>query len=420
MYETAQLISSKGLSAFFDFPMPEDYPDYPHHAQVLSYLRAFAGVFGLTDDIAFGTEVVRAEPEGPFWRVALSGGEERRYRGLVCATGMNWAPAMPDIPGCFDGELRHAVSYRDPAEFADRRVLIVGGGNSGCDIACDAARTARAAFLSLRRGYRIIPKHVFGLPADVFGARAGVLPLPLGLRQRVFQAVLRLLTGDPRRYGLPRPDHRIFESHPIVNSEILRHLRRGSLKAKPDLRAFAGDKAVFADGSEARVDLVLMATGYDTSIPYVDRRHFDWAGNHLKAYMTAFNARHVNLFTLGYLNTAAGVFEDFDRLAHLIACAAADQERDPGKACKFRHLVQIGQPDLSGGVAYVGSPRHATYVHHASFRAALERLRRRMGWPALAPGGFAALRAAANAASSTNRPERGRNGGVASGSYGPS
>jgi cation diffusion facilitator CzcD-associated flavoprotein CzcO len=403
MYETARLISSKGLSAFFDFPMPEDYPDYPGHALVLDYLRAFARTYGLTEDIAYGVAVERAEPEGRLWKVALSSGELRRYKGLVCATGMNWEPAMPDIPGRFDGELRHAVSYRDPAEFEGRRVLIVGGGNSGCDIACDAARTAEAAFISLRRGYRFIPKHVFGVPADVFGARAGVLPLPLALRQRVFQAVLRLVTGNPRRYGLPRPDHRIFESHPIVNAQILHHLDRGDLEARPDLREFAGDKAVFADGSEARVDLVLMATGYDTTIPYVDRRHFAWAGSHLKAYLTAFNARHANLFTLGYINTAAGVFADFDRLAHLIACAAAEWDRDPEKLRKFKELAKAGQPDLSGGVDYVDSPRHATYVQHDRFRAELEKLRRKMAWPALAPGDFDALRSAAGVAATGAR-----------------
>ncbi|MDH3792940.1 MAG: NAD(P)-binding domain-containing protein [Rhodospirillales bacterium] len=392
MYESAHFISSKGLSAFFDFPMPGDTPDYPGHAQVLAYLRAFARAYGLTEHIAFGVAVERAEPEGHFWRVVLGNGEVRRYRGLVCANGMNWDPAMPDIPGHFEGELRHAVTYRGTAELEGRRVLIVGGGNSGCDIACDAAQSARAAFLSLRRGYTFIPKHVFGLPADVFGARAGVLPLPLALRQRVFQALLRLLNGDPAHYGLPKPDHRIFESHPIVNSLVLHHLGHGDLKVKTDVTAFAGDKAVFADGSEETVDLVLLATGYDTTIPYMARQHFEWAGNHLEAYMTAFNARHATLFTLGFINTAAGVFEDFDRLAHLIANHLVDQERDPEKARKFRELVKAGQPDLSGGVNYVTSPRHAAYVQHDRFRAQLEKLRRGLAWPALTPGYFDALR----------------------------
>jgi cation diffusion facilitator CzcD-associated flavoprotein CzcO len=215
-------------------------------------------------------------------------------------------------------------------------VLILGGGNSGCDIACDAAQTAEAAFISLRRGYHSIPKHVFGVPADVFAARAGVLPLPPGLRQRVFQVVLRILTGEPRRYGLPKADHRIFERHPIVNAQILHHLSQGDLVAKPQPREFAGRRVVFADGSKETLDLVLCATGYDSSTPSMDRSHFAWAGDHLKAYLTAFNARHETLFPLGFINTAAGVYEDFDRLAHLLACAVVEQDRNPEKYRKFR------------------------------------------------------------------------------------
>jgi cation diffusion facilitator CzcD-associated flavoprotein CzcO len=397
MYESAHMISSKGLSGFFDFPMPADYPDYPGHGQVHAYLRAFARAYGLTDDIVFATEVVRAEPEGPVWRVVLGNGEGRRYRALVCANGMNWTPLMPEIPGTFTGELRHAVTYRCKAELEGRRVLVVGGGNSGCDIACQAAESARAAFLSLRRGYSFIPKHVFGLPADVFAARAGSLPLPLALRQRVFQGLLRLLNGDPARFGLPKPDHRIFESHPIVNSLILHHLAHGALTVKPDVKAFANDRVVFQDGSEETFDLVLLATGYDTTIPYVARAHFDWAGNHLQAYMTAFNARHDTLFTLGFINTAAGVFEDFDRLAHLIANHLADRERAPDKARKVRALIKAGQPDLSGGLRYVASPRHAAYVQHDRFRAQLDKLRREMAWPALVPGYFNTLRSGGGA-----------------------
>ncbi len=111
--------------------------------------------------------------------------------------------------------------------------------------------------------------------------------------------------------------------------------------------------------------------------------------------MTAFNARHDTLFTLGFLNTAAGVFEDFDRLAHLIANHLADQDRNPEKARKFSELIKAGQPDLSGGLRYVSSPRHAAYVQHDSFRAELEKLRRKMAWPALTPGYFDRLRSTA-------------------------
>lgn len=390
MYETARFISSKTLSAFFDFPMPGDYPDYPDHRQILAYLQAFARAYGLHDHITFGREVARAVPEGAGWQVTLADGEARRYRALVCANGMTWDPYLPDIPGRFEGELRHAVTYRGAEEFRGKRVLIVGAGNTGCDIACDAAGAADAAFLSLRRGYNFIPKHIFGLPADVFAE--AVPKLPVRLRQWGFGLLLRLLVGDLRRCGLPRPDHRIFESHPILNTRVLGHLRRGALTAKPDVRAFEGRRVRFADGSELELDLVLLATGYNKSFPFLDRDCFEWAGNRPKGYLSVFHPRHDNLFTLGFLDTNAGVYEDFDRLAHLVACHLLDQERDPARAARFRRKVEGPPPDLSGGVRYVESPRHASYMHHDSFRAYLTKLVEELGWPELRPGCFEALR----------------------------
>ncbi len=394
MYESAHFVSSRTLSGFFDFPLPADYPDYPSHVQVLAYLRDFARVHGLLGHITFGTAVDWAEPDGDGWCMTLAGGGRRRYRGLVCANGMTWQPAMPDFPGRFDGELRHAVTYRNPEEFKGRRVLILGAGNSGCDIACDAAQHARAAFISLRRGYHFIPKHLFGMPADVFGARGP--RLPLAVEQRVFGALLRLLNGDLGRYGLPKPDHRLFESHPIINSLVLHHLSHGDLKPKPDIRELRGSTVIFQDGSEEAVDLILLATGYDMTIPFMERTHFDWAGTRLDGYLSVFT-KYDSLFTLGFLATNTGVFGDFDRLAHLVTRFLLDQARDPRRAARFRARIDGVRPDLTGGIRFVESARHQSYKHHPALRSYLEKLRKEMGWPALAPGQFAALELAESA-----------------------
>ena len=197
MYRSARFISSKRRSAFLGFPMPADYPDYPDHGQVLAYLQRFAEAEGLTEDIAFETRAEWIEPaEDGLWSLRLDRGPRRLYRGVVCANGMTWSPQEPEIPDHFDGELRHAVSYRDATAFRGRRVLVVGGGNTGCDIACDLTRQAAATALSLRRGYHVIPRHVLGVPADVFGA---ALPgVPLRLQQQTAQGLLRLLQGRHR------------------------------------------------------------------------------------------------------------------------------------------------------------------------------------------------------------------------------
>ena len=197
MYETAHFISSRTQSAFDGFPMPDDYPDYPSRAAVLSYIRAFADRFDLRRNVRLNTTVEHVAPNADGWRVTLAGGEARRYRGVVVASGHNWDPVIPTYPGCFDGPLYHAQRYRSPAAFDGRRVLIVGGGNSACDIACDAATRATHTVISLRRGYHFLPKHLFGQPTDAF-FRSGP-HLPAWLAQPLLTVLLRMLVGGTCR-----------------------------------------------------------------------------------------------------------------------------------------------------------------------------------------------------------------------------
>lgn len=107
---------------------------------------------------------------------------------VVAASGVQWDPIVPALPAGYTGEVRHSVTHRSADELNRRRVLVVGAGNSGCDIACDAARSADHAVLSVRRGYWFVPKHVFGAPSDVFAE--GGPALPMWLQQRLFGVLL--------------------------------------------------------------------------------------------------------------------------------------------------------------------------------------------------------------------------------------
>ena len=202
--------------------------------------------------------------------MTLEGGETRSYEHLICANGTTWDPNLPEVPGDFDGELIHSSEYRSPERFAGRRALIVGAGNSGVDIACDAAQRADRAWISMRRGYHVVPKHLFGIPADVFAESGPELPMPIA--QRILPLLIRMQVGRPERYGLPKPDHPLFESHPILNSQILHHLSHGDIEVRADLDRLDGEQVVFADGARERIDLIVMATGYRFSIPYLATR----------------------------------------------------------------------------------------------------------------------------------------------------
>ncbi len=390
IYDSAHFISSKTQSHYVDLDMPEGFPDYPSNRQIHQYMQQFAKVFGLYDHITFQTEVVKTEKVQGGWHVTLSSGETHPYRWLVCANGTNWHPSVPEFAGTFDGEIRHAVTYRSLEEFKGKRALIVGAGNSGCDIACDAAHVADAAFISLRRGYHFIPKHIFGKPADVF-AHEGP-HMPMWLTQKIFGVMLRLLNGDLTRLGLPKPDHKVFESHPIVNSQLLHYLSHGDVTAKGDIERLDGREVVFKDGSRELIDLIILATGYQWHIPYVERDLFDWSSNRPDLYMNLFPRKTEGLYTLGFMETNGGAYKLFDQMADLVGRAILADRDDRKLHRKFTQLAAGDRPDLSGGVSYVASDRHATYVNIDAYRAEMARLRKKMGWGDVLDGQFEHLR----------------------------
>ena len=375
MYESAHFISSKTLSGFAGFPFPDDYPDYPTRPQVLAYLRAFARERGLEDRIALGADVEVAEraPEG--WAVQLAGGETRVYSHLVAATGHQWEPRMPSYPGEFTGEEIHSSEYRSADLFRDRRVLVVGAGNSGCDIACDAAQSGAAAALSVRRGYWFFPKHLFGKPSDVFAH--GGPTLPLRLEQLMLTGVVKLLVGDLTNYGLPKPDHRVLESHPIMNTQILHYIGQGDLVARADIAELKGDRVLFRDGVEEPFDLIVWATGYEVSLPFLDQGLFDWRGTRPDLYLHQFHRSMDDLSVMGLFEVDGGAYPVLSLQGRLLA-AAVEAQRAGGPAAERWAALRRTSPDLTGGTRHVDSPRHDISIQDAAYqrhvRALLEQL----------------------------------------------
>lgn len=388
VYDSAHFISSKTQSHYHDFPMPDDYPDYPSHRQILAYMHSFADAYGLREHIHFGIGVASTERTADGWTVTTTDGAVHRYASLICATGTNWHASMPEYPGTFTGEIRHSNTFRSMSEFTGKRVLVIGAGNSGVDIACDAAQAADRAAISLRRGYHFIPKHLFGMPSDAFAASGP--QLPMWLEQRVFGVMLRMLNGKLTRYGLPTPDHKLFETHPIMNTQLLHHLAHGDITAKPDVARFDGTTVHFTDGTADEFDVVLCATGYRWNIPYVDQQHFQWRNGRPDLYMNLFSRTDRTLYALGYMETNGGAYKLFDQMADLIVRTVV--ARASGASGAVDALIRDDRPDLSGGIHFVGSDRHSTYVEIHAYRKHMAKVRKRLGWPDLTTGVFDRLR----------------------------
>ena len=376
VYTSAHLISSRTTTEFAEFPMGTDV-DYPGHRLLKRYFDDYAEAFRLRERFRFRTRVDRLVRDGEGWILHATahgaGGADsavvERYDGAILANGTLAEPNIPAFPGAFSGELLHTSAYKDPAQLAGRRVLIVGAGNSGCDIAVDAVHHAASVEMSVRRGYYFVPRYLFGRPSDTLNQGR---PLPARLKQAVDSRVLRAFTGDPVRFGFPKPDYRIYESHPIVNTLVLNHLGQGDLRIRADVDRFDGSTVHFRDGSSGDYDLVLLATGYLLDYPFVDREHLNWTGASPRLFLNIFPPSFNGLFVCGMIEASGIGWQGRYEQAELIAAYLAATEQDPGRAARFRHRVGTQPwPDLTGGYRYLGLDRMSYYVNKDAYRRAV-------------------------------------------------
>ncbi len=272
-YKSLHIDTSKTRLAFEDFPVPEGWPDYPHHAQLLQYFHDYVDHFELREKISFNTRVENtARRPGGGWDVTLSNGQTRRYDALAVANGHHWAARIPEYPGTFAGAQLHSHHYRSPFEPVDcigKRVLVVGLGNSAMDVASELSQRplAERLFVSARHGVWIFPKYLGGQPID---KNPAPLWMPKGMRQWLGGKMIRKAVGNMSDYGLPEPTIGPFESHGTVSGEFLLRAGSGDLVMKPGIERLDGDGVIFTDGSREELDVIIWATGYDIKFPFFD------------------------------------------------------------------------------------------------------------------------------------------------------
>ncbi len=374
VYESAHLISSKRTTEFSEFPMADSVADYPSHAELMRYFSAFAEHFKLREHFQFNARVQKIEPTSaertPLWRVQWSDAQgqvhQATFKGVIIANGTLAEPSMPAFRGEFTGELLHTSAYKSARQFTDKRVLLIGAGNSGCDIAVDAVHYAKSIDISVRRGYYFVPKYVFGKPADTLG---GKRPLPAWLKQKVDSTVLKWFTGDPVRFGFPKPEYKMYESHPVVNSLILHHLGHGDIHVKADVERFDGLTVHFKDGTRADYDMVLAATGYKLHYPFIDKALLNWQGMAPRLYLNIFAPAYDNLAVIGMIEASGIGWQGRYEQGELVARAFKSQ--GTAKAEAFKQAKLGPAPDLSGGYKYLKLERMSYYVHKDTYRNAV-------------------------------------------------
>jgi flavin-binding monooxygenase-like protein len=330
-------------------PMPSSWGDYVHHTHMADYLSTFADTFGLRAHIHFRTDVSAAHPAaGGGWKITTASAdnpahtETGHFSELVVASGHDWSPTWPAFPGTFSGNVLHAHDYRAPDQFAGCRVLVVGAGNSASEIAAEVSTVAARTLLAVRHSAHVVPRYVFGRPADQFDTPMS-LRLPWRLVRSVFEVILRLARGRLVDYGLPEPAHGLLMAPPAVTSELLPALRRGAITVKPNVERLNGDRVRFCDGSEEPLDAIIYATGYGIRFPFLDESRLFIGRKSIPLYRRIVPPEVSDLYFVGMLDPGGGLPPLVELQARWLAKVLAGRIRLPDQKRMYA-AIEAAEP----------------------------------------------------------------------------
>ena len=322
-YRSLATNTHKGMCRYADYPLPDDYPDFPSHAQMAEWFDAYARHFDLYPRIRLGARVVAAMREEGGSRgflIELAGGERVRHDALVVASGNLWQPRWPRLEGAFDGVTLHAKDYLDPREPVDcrgRSVLVIGLGNTACELAVELAGEGGAdrVLLSARSGQTFLPKMAAPIPHPSDPLTGPLAWLPRSLREAAFRAlfprlVARLLSGrpTPESLGLPPPPSSPFEKRVVINDHLFDRIAEGRVMPRPGVGALEGRKVLFEDGTREEVDVLLAATGYHFTLPFLSRDLLGAEPEDLPLFRGVMHPRHHDLFVIGVMNAICSIW----------------------------------------------------------------------------------------------------------------
>ncbi|WNJ20284.1 NAD(P)-binding domain-containing protein [Pontibacter sp. G13] len=366
--ETTHIISSKTLSGYMDFPMPEDYPDYPSHDQVLAYFQSYARHFNLHPYIQFNTTVQSAvKHPDESWEITLDNGSVERFDYLFVANGHHSVPRMPQLPGVFEGEFLHSHSYKSSNPYRGKKVLVIGAGNSGCDCAVEISRVAEHVGISIRSPKYIVPKFFLGKPTDTFNEVMSFLPKPL---LRFLQKIsLKIQIGSYESYGLKTPDYPVVKSHPTLNSELLYKIRHGKVHPRKGISKVSGHEVTFTDGTTESYDVLLAATGYKITFPFFDADFLDYSeADRIPLYLRMFHPNHPSLVLIGLFQPQGAIWPLSDYQAKLAANYVMGRWQMP------QNVETLAEADSDFiEREFIKSKRHTIEVHYHPFLRTLAR-----------------------------------------------
>lgn len=302
-YASLHCNSEARITAYRDFPFPKDGSLYPDHCQMTAYFEAYADRFGLRDLIRFDTEVTAIRPDGDGWTVTPKDGPPERFDAVVVGSGHQSVPRHPPFAQAFTGHYLHAHDYRVPGPFADQDVLVVGVGNSACDIAADICTVTRSVTMAARSPVLLMPRMFLGVPTGRVLAKLEKPWMPWPLRRWIRTTIARMTHGTMEQWGFETPKKR---THPAGHHLLIGHFVWNRITAQRGIARINGQDVTFEGGGTKRFDTMIAATGYEVETPFLDPVHAPMDGQWSDLYLRMVKPGVTGLYFIGFFNVSGG------------------------------------------------------------------------------------------------------------------
>jgi dimethylaniline monooxygenase (N-oxide forming) len=377
-YRSLHINTNRDVMGYSDYFLTRDLPMFPHHSHIIKYFEEYAEHFGLLESITFNNAVLDiTRNENGMYRVTTEKGEVKEYQFVIVANGHHWNPRYPEpaFPGEFTGETLHVHYYRVPEQIMYKNLLIVGMGNSAVDIACEAAKLhSGKVTISTRSGAYIVPNWFMGMPFDNL-ANPLTAKLPLAVQRLLLKTSLFLARGRQEAYGVPLPKRPPLQEHPTLSQELLNLSGRGLIDYKPNIREFRGKEVVFEDGTSENYDMIIYATGYKVTFPFLKDKTFDVGGtNDLRLFKKVIHPDWPNLFFLGLMQPLGAIMPLAEMQAKWIAKLLKGKCKLPDVKEMKRDIERDRQKMTK---RYNSSPRHTLQVDFFPYKESIEKEMRR-------------------------------------------
>ena len=377
-YRTLHINTSRGVTRFSDLDFDAATQAFPDHVDMHRYLVSYAERFGVKPHIRFGSRVTQIRPafdkarEPPKWEVELAGGAVEAFDAVIVATGHLTKPLhVPELQR-FGGEYLHAHEYRAPERYVDKRICVVGIGNTACDIASDVCVTSPRCTLVARSGVLILPKLLFGRPFTDITAQIQRPWIPRGLRRRITRFLTWLAHGDITRLGFKRPD---ALTHVTSNATVVTDIAYRRIAVKQGISAVEGKTIRFVDGTAEEFDVLIAATGYLIDLDIIPPEVLTFTDNRLELYMRIVPPEWPGLYLMGFFNTDTALNMVFEHQARWVRELLLENARLPS-ATAMRQA--IAERAAWYAAQYKHSIRHSIEEEHVRYLTDLKTTLREM------------------------------------------